>query len=379
MRPNWTPEQRIAFLQKLKTRAKLHTEFTAAALVANLDKMIENAGKEDRQKEYLEKVRLAREGDIGLQAEVAKIRSIRLNNFIIARSNAMTFFDIINLADNEIPYVENTTRFHVIVSYIGQDGRPRKMQIPKEQVQAQIPLKFLSSEEVEYPLIDIYRGHVADDTKALVDIGFDMDVKVDQVVFPLVTGAIGAFTLTGAKASRVYVPHGGINVANLPTTNDVPVVGAGAGTKFNKAALDAILQYVAAWGNVFPGETMKPVTVYIPSKDAMGFLDSITITSQPNSLVEAIIDTGFPFHYVIDWTIVADPTLDPDAGYAYVKTNRPVGTVFTKTSLDKTFDQSTPEMERQNKGMMWQRKVIGGFVPAAQKMNVLRVRYKTGP
>lgn len=372
-----TPEERIAFLQKLKRRAKLHTAVTAAALVANLDVMIENAGSESKINEYLEKVRLARDGDAAMQAEVTQIRTIRLNNFIIARSNALTFFDVVNLLPNEIAYIENTTRFHVAVSYIGQDGRTRKMQIPTEQVQAQIPLKILSTEDVEYPLIDIYRGNVANDAKTLVDLAFDMDVKVDQVAFPLVTSAIAAFTLTGTKASRVYVPHGGIDTTNLPTTNEIVVPGAGAGTKPNKAMLDAILNYAAAWGNVFTDGMMKPVTVYIPSADAMGFLDSITFTSQPNSVVEEILDTGFPFHYVIDWNIVADPTLSPTAGYAYVKMNKPVGTIFTKTGLDKTYDYTTPELTRQNKGIMGQSKVIGGYIPASKRMNVARARYRT--
>ena len=382
MKRPMTLQERIDLLNKLKIRAtNLHMPVTASKLVETFDEMIANLQDPEadaKAKRYEEMIKLAREGDASMKAAVSKIRMLRINNYLVARSNALTFFERVTLADDEIPYMVNESRTPIVISYIGQDGRARKTQIMKYQEEQQLALALISSEEVEYPLMDIYRGRVADEVKALVDISQDMDNKIDALAWPYITAStIGTFNTGGTRAGKHFVVGGAINIANLPTTNLVVSSSSGAGTRFNKDCLDAILDYIGAWGDILPGGAMSPVVVYLPSKDAMGWVRSITMTSQPNSLVEQVIDTGFPMHYAgRNWVFVGDPTLDPTAGLAYVRTNKPVGQFFEKPGMDQTVDEVTSESRKQNKGSMYSQKVIGWGLPTTWALNLIVCRYK---
>jgi hypothetical protein len=386
--------KRINFLKALKGRAHLHQPATAQAFVPVLETMIanlEDEGNEEKAaKEYAELVAGARAGDIGMSAEVASIRRIRVSNFLMAKSNAMTFFDMQVLADNDQPFITNTSRQEIDVNYIGQDGRARKMQAIKYQQDVQVPLYLISSAEFEYPLRDLIRGGLADETKNLVDVAYDLDRKIDAKTFPYITGRIGAFTLTGSKAARTYVPHSTINSANLPTTNLLVSASSGAGTRFNQDCLNAIMDYTGAFADVFPDGPIAPQVIYIPSKDSQGWLRSISLSNTSvtpgpastgagnNSFVESIIQTGQPYQYAgRTWLFVPDATLDPTAGLAYVKTTKPVGTFFTKPNWDEMFVEEGINARRQNKGNMSMQKAVGWGLPSTQAVNVMAVRYKT--
>jgi len=381
-----TPEQRIAFVQRLRNRAHLlHGAVTAAALVGTLDQMILNLQDPENaaQTKYAEMVKLARAGDISMQAEVAQIRAVRISNWLAAKSNALTFFDEQALAPNEVPYVINETGREILVCTIGQDGQPRKTQIARDQTEQQFQIRLLSTEEVEYPLIDVIRGNVADETKQLVDLTRELNTQIDKIAWPLVSGnvgaggAIGAFVTTGARANRTYVPHSSINTNNLPTTNLLVSSSSGNGTFFNKDCMDAILDYKMAWGQTWDGLTSTRIVVYIPSKDAAGWTRSITMTTQPNSVAEQVLQDGVVHHYAgHDWVFVADPTLDPNAGLAYVRLGNALGTYFTKPNLDLVRDIMTPRQEMQNKGSMWARKAYCFVAPAQNRPNVVAIRYK---
>ena len=195
----------------------------------------------------------------------------------------------------------------------------------------------------------------------------------------LVFRSIGAFTLTGARANRVYVPHSYVNVKNLPITNLLVPAGNTTTSLFRKECLDAILDYCAAWGNnAFRDGQLKPVAVYIPSSEAMGWTKQITLTSQPNTKVEEIFQYGFILTYGgVTWQFIADATLDPDAGRAYVKFNKPIGTYFTKPGMDKTFTDESIEMQKQNKGSVSMQKVVGWGLPVTGRVAVAAVQYHT--
>jgi hypothetical protein len=160
----------LKFLKALRAKtAGVHQAVTAAQILPVLDDMILNledeGGEDARTQAYGELLAGARAGDRAMSAEVSTIRSIRVDNFLRAKNNALAFLDLVVLGPAEVPYITNTSRMEIDVAYSGQDGRVRKTQGVKYQEDAQCSLFLLSSAEFEYPLKDMLRGSVADETK----------------------------------------------------------------------------------------------------------------------------------------------------------------------------------------------------------------------
>lgn len=368
-----------AYLTKAKVRAKLLQPATAEATIRNLDAILQNVTgpqAETNRAAYLKLIEQARGKDVAATAELAALRIIRVDNFMRAKSNVMQFFDTVVLAPNETPYIENTSKNQITVSYVGQDGRARRTQGIKYQEQAQVQLYLISSEEFEYTLKDLYKGSIADECKATVDVAWDLDRQVETLTWPYLQQQIGAFTLTGSKASRTYVPHSSVNVNNLPTTNLLVVPGNTTSTLWRKECFDVLLKYARAWGDAWPDGGLSPVAVYVPSSEVMGFLDQITLTSFSNPLTEQIIDTGFVYDYGgVKWTIIPDVTLDPKAGIAYCRFNKSVGTFFTKPFMDDVIIDQSTALRKQNKESMAIVKAVGWGLPSTSKVYVAAVKY----
>jgi len=371
-----------AYLKDLRCRAKVLQPSTAARIdgvLVQLEESLKPENEEKSQKKMKELIEKARGGDVQAKAALAQMRVITVDNFVIASTNPLAFFDTVNLADNEIPYIENTTRQQIVVSYLGQDGRARKTQPIRSQSFAQVDLHELSTEEYEYVLRDIYRGEVRTASLANVDLARDISLQTSHLMWPFIKSAIGAFTLTGPLAGRTYVPHTIINTKNLPITNLLVTPGNTSSTLFRKESMDEILKYAAAWGNnTLEGGIMYPTAVYIPSSEVMGFLSAVQMTSFGNTVVEEVFETGFVVNYGgVRWTFIGDATLDPDAGVAYVKFNKPIGIYFTKPGMDQTFEDETIQMQKQNKGSVSMLKVVGWGLPRNWFVNVAGVQYHT--
>jgi hypothetical protein len=371
---------RVGFVKELRARAKLMQPTTAARIDRTLAKMEATISDPEKDKANGEKIQALykkwrEEGDKSAKAELAQLRIVSIDNFIVAKTNPMMFFDTVSLANNEIPYIENTSKQEISVSYLGQDGRAKKTQGLRYQEQAQVDLHVLSTEEYEYTLMDIYRGEIKGAMLANVDMTRDFDLQVAKLMWPFVFKTIGNFNLTGPRSGRVFVPHSIVNTKNLPTTNLLVTPGNTDTSLFRKESMDVVLKYCAAFGDIF-GAQLKPVAVFIPSSEVMGFLDQVTLTSQPNSKVEQIFDTGFVLDYAgVHWTFIADATLDPDPGLAYIKFNNAVGTFFTKPGMDKVFEDESIELQKQNKGSVSMSKVVGFGLPITARVNAAAVRY----
>lgn len=366
-------------LKELKARASVLQPATAMQVTAVLAQMEESLKDPEKNKKLQELIVKAREGDVTAQAQMARLRVISVDNFLLASTNPITFFDTVNLADDEVPYIENTSKQEITVSFIGQDGRARKTQGIKYQEQAQCQLLVLSTEEFEYQLVDIYTGEVKTASLANIDMAYDFSAQISKLMWPFVKAAIGPFSLTGPRSGRVYYPHSLVNVKNLPTTNLLVTPGNTTTTMFRKESMDMILKYCAAWGtDAFRDGMLRPAAVFIPSSEIMGFLDQVTLTSQPNTKVEEIFETGFVMTYGgVRWTFLADATLDPDEGLAYVKFNKGIGSFFRKPGMDRTFVDESMEMQKQNKGSVSMSKVVGWGLPITARVNAAAVLYHT--
>lgn len=389
-----SPEKYLQHLRILRQRATLLQPATAEAVIGDLDAMILNAGgdpaisAEERRKQqvesraaYVELMVQHRNGDAAATAEITTIRQIRLKNLLFARSNVMQFFDTVELGPAEIPEFENETPQRLQVSFIGQDGQAKKAQAQRERARVQVEMHLLSTEEFEYPLKDMYRGNVADESKALVNLSWEIDRKIEALAWPYLTGQIGNFTLTGPNSLRTWFNYNGVNIKNIPTTNLILPSDNGTATTtspFRKECLDAILSYAASWGDAWQDGAIMPVAIYIASSEAMGFLSQVTLTTQSNILVDQIMQTGYIFDYGgVKWTIIPDSTLDPDPGLAYIRMNKAAGIFFTKPNMDDLIEDLSVAKRRQNKGSLTQVKAVGWGVPNTMKMNVAAVRYHT--
>ncbi|HEX4630021.1 MAG TPA: hypothetical protein VH188_03580, partial [Chthoniobacterales bacterium] len=373
------------YLATLKRRTSLLQPATAKRLegvLVQLEESLKPENEKKTQEKIAKLIEKASQGDAAAKAEMIKMRVISVDNFVIATTNPITFFDTVPLANNEVPFIENTSRQEIVVSYLGQDGRARKTQPIRYQGQGQVELHTISTEEFEYVIRDIYSGEVKTAQLANVDLARDVELQLNKLMWPFIKSAIGAFVTTGPRALRTFFPHSIVNTKNLPTTNLLVAPGNTNTSLWRKECMDVVLEYAAAWGNsldnAFGGGVgqMKPTAVYIPSSEVMGYLQQVQLTSFGNSVVEEIFDTGFVLNYGgARWVFIADATLDPDEGLAYVKFNKPIGTFFTKPGLDQTFEDESIGMRKQNKGSVSMNKVIGFGLPINWRLNVAAVRY----
>lgn len=385
---------RLAYLQRLKARAehlipgdvasRLATTFDGT--IATLKDPEKAAAAQKAQNELLAAARDERMAKIingPKQAELNALRVTTVENFLMASSNVMAFFNPVTLADDEEPWFEYTTKEEVGVSYIGQDGKARRLQIGKADVGGAIPLHILSTDEVEYKIRDIYRGEQKSAALALIDLARDMQLKIDAILWPMVKALIGTFPTGGDKRRRVYNAHSSVKTANLPTTNLLEPLDPSGNARNTSDVFDlecwkAIIKYAGKWGaNAFMDGELRPATVYIPSGDMFGWLDFVDADTRETSVTKQIFDTG----YVVSFggatlTMVGDNTLDPDEGKAYISFNKPVGDFYTKPGMDETFIDDGIDNRKQNIETISMNKVIAGGIPDTKKVNVACVQYK---
>lgn len=378
---------RQQYLDFLRERSKLLQGATAEKVGTVLKTMREGMTPENEKRlfDLIKAAQVAGQGSAeALQLAAARIETV--NNFLWASSNALQFFTEVDLATGDTPWIENTTNHVIQVDYIGQDGRPKKTQTVAENEQADVQLHTLSTQELEYYVMDIYRGDVRTPQLSNVDMAFDLMMKTDRILWGHVDTRIlpvgQTFNYTNTrKVLRHFNPHSSIKIANLPTTNRLVPAGNTTATKWRKACMDLVLNYIASWGtNAFKDGPLMPMTVILPAKHLMGFLDEITsfTEAQPNSKVEEIMQTGFIVTYGgVRWNFIGDSTLDPLKGLAYVRMNKPIGTFFTKKSHDKVLVDNSIAMQKENKESVLMTKVIGAGLPSQYMVNIVGVQYKT--
>lgn len=375
-------KDKLAFLTNLKARLSLLHAGTRQNLTEFFDKAIESCGSQQHRDDLAALQNRALVDGAALR-QLNALRVITIQNFVTAMANASAFFETVELLENEEPFVENNTRQEIRVRFIGEDGKPRMTPAIRTRGTGRIDLRTLSTDEVEYPLVDVYKGRVAEQALANMDLSYDLAMKKNAEFWRLVKASVGSFTLNGNKQDRVYVPHSTIVSGNLPSTNLVTLAGNTTSTKFRFDVIRAAVQWCLSWGNNATsfGEIV-PVTFFLPSADLGAMLDEINVNSPDNAIVNEIADTG----YVLklggkQFNLIGDATLDPAEGMAYVRTNVPLGKHLPKPSMSAMYpqspDQVSTEQIQANKGKTWMKEVFGVFVPPQSRMGVLGIRFRT--
>lgn len=326
---------------------------------------------------------LAAGGDAAVKAhaEIVAIRSQLIDNYIMAMSMWAPFFNVINLADNERAEYKLTTRdFEVGVKVIGANGAlPRQSQPVKENAHVGVPMFPLSTDRIEHQLWDVDRGMLTEQATYIAMAQQDLELKVDELLGNVVLATAGTFDITNTvKARRTYTAHSRINIANFPTTSQLVAAGTG---RWSWEAIKAIYKYCAQWSTYAPasgGAPMMPVEIHIPSLDASGMLEDLQPTTQvtPGSLSAQIVSTGNIEEIAgKNFILVPNPQLDPTAGFAYVRTNLPIGDLYFKPGMSAMLSEITTDTFG-NRGTMRFGKYMGIAVPNFGVTRVVRVKYK---
>lgn len=353
-----------------------------------LTEMSNGIGNSEALAELVKVTRLANSGDREAKQQLCGIRKLSFSNFLMGSQNVLPFFfDIVDLAEDEKPYAQNTTKSEVRVSYVGTDGSPMQTRLQRPHEELAIPLRFLSTDEVQYQTVDIYNGRaVSDSVLKTIDLAYDMRNKMDDVAWTLLQatvangGAYGAITFTGSRANWPYVISGRSRVANLPTTNDIDVPGNGANTKFRYDVFKQVKKYGQQWGNMFPGGPLTPTgRILVPSSEASDIADQIVPSGATrNKVADQLLETGWAtvdIHGTL-YTLIADETLAPGACYA--EYNRKPGTFLTKSALDEEFLNDTKQYKEKNLEGRWMRKPVGCYINSATRIFTARFKYRLG-
>jgi hypothetical protein len=357
---------------KLLLHGQMATE-TASVFQGGADKLEEN------RKAFADLVARARSGDRAAQAEAQQIQIYAVENFLRVQALWASFFDQGTLGPTDIPFFENTLHNQVSIIDAAQDNPGPRWQNMQAKSKYMVQLYGLSSNEFEYYLMDWYSGQVADRAKANIDISFDLAMQLDARLQNVVKACCASFTLTGDKWNRVYLPHTRIVSSNLPTTNVLTTTGNSGSSVFRIACLDDIITYCRSWGEqTFSDGPLVPVAVFIPSSHCTSFLKQVEVDDPENAVNRQVFDLGVVQHYGgYNWTFIADPTLDPAAGAAYVKFNKSIGMHWSKPSVDNMIIDDSPDLRKNNLESATMTKVFATVAPAQRRMNVAKVVYRT--
>jgi len=367
---------RAEFFKNLKGRASILTASTAARLSKFIDQCEANATPENMAK--LSALRRRALDDRAAMQELNRARSITVDNFVVAQSNASSFFNRVNLDADEAPILENITGQEMKARLIGEDGKPHLTQILKNLARTVVPLSWLSTRQFEYPLVDLYRGDVSQSLIEAAPLARDLAIAQDQALWPLIKALPKAvWVQTGPAATRTFVLHSAIDPANIPPGNFLDMTSEGA---FDFNIIKAIVKWFMQMGNTF-GEAIIPKVIYVPSIDVGGFIDQITLNTFPNVISNQIFEDG----YVLSFggktmAIVGDSTLPVAAHTCYVRSNLPIGDFFRKPSMDEVLPSDPSQIpliwRTENKGRIMMRQPFGAVTPLPWSVRMLAVKYK---
>lgn len=302
-------------------------------------------------------------------------------NFVTATTNFGSFFEVINLADNQAPAIVNTTRQEIKASYVGQDGKNELTKVIKPRNEVLVDLHELVSEEVEYRIRDIYTGDITEAARATFDVSFDLKQQLESKLFALLTdvslGAFGAFDTTNAnKAARTYQKHSRVYAGVLPTTNEIVLTDNGGATKFRFDVLKYAIDYALRFAGTEVDGDVKPTgDIIVPSQDITEIMDGITVISQKQSdIAEELQRQGWAGvqYGGYNWRFIPDNTIARKA--CYVRLSKPVGKLWFKpgmADMEETVDR------KKNLASRWEKIVIAAAIPIPSKKNILRVTYRS--
>lgn len=324
--------------------------------------------------------------DDSVKNEMAAARLIKVTNDILAQNFALSFFELMTLADNEWPIImnENIDK-NFTVRYLGENGGQLKKQIVDRRTHIQLLMKTLATQEYEFPLYNVQTGRYDLMAKTEARLTYEMARKLDKVALALLDTAAIA---TGLRATLNMHPD--IVQANLSDKNYFDLNGVGIAGKNGVEKMKQILDYCARFSSDTQDdlEGIQIKAIYMSSLNMRDFWDmtdlvagyslgSSVVNPQDTIPIEAKTQIyrsgkleqmfGYPFAIVTRNTITSP--------YAYVSTNKPVGYFWQKPSLEQVLHNNSPEYQMLNKNSLWMKKVIQMAVTSEWTYRFMKVKF----
>lgn len=312
-------------------------------------------------------------------------------NYITATSRWADFFRQVNLANDEMPEltIDPGTKQKLRVRSIGIDGGFELVQPNRQGGLSRIfpDIQRIVTDDYEYPIYEPCRGDVRQEFINLVDHAMAIaDAINDALAAAIQTSSmpsspyVASFVTTGPEADRHYLTDPRVNVNNLPTGNYIVLPANTSTSTIRQAFLTEIIKYAGKWGTFSDGTSLSVEAVHIASADAFGWLDQVNFitTMGTNPVIDQIFNGGQVMSYAnqsFNW--IADNTIDPSLGIAYVRFNRPIGELYRKPGMDQMFHDTSVALQKENKERMAMASHFGIAMPLQWNPFTLAIKYRS--
>ena len=309
--------------------------------------------------------------------ELASYRQFEVTSDLLAIPFALTAFQSINLSADELPQIITPkARQYFTVRYMGQDGGARQDQWRTTRSAEEIEMRAISTDKIEYPLLDLQQGNVNEFDKINAQLRFDMEMKIDE----LAKAMLDAGVVTSGIKDLLNI-HPRINQTNIPDDNYLDLTSTGTyGTAhvLTIQRIKAILARMSMWG--FGLDPDGPVRIKsmimspLHARDSWDYVDNVTgwnttgesnpVNTVPRDTRNSIFAGGsmVTSAWGYNWNNIFNTQLA--AGRLYVLTNQPVGWYFTKTNYDRMIEwKDQPDNIEQNQAQVLYRKALQFHMP----------------
>lgn len=341
--------------------------------------------KEEDRLEYASRLRLTTDSQQARE-EMAAFRTFTITNDVMASPFALAAFLITDLSPDELPMIErprsrNHQRFTVRSQSI--DGGSRQAQWSTTKSVATFELESVATDRVNYPIMDIQQGDISESQNINVELQYDMDMKIDALALANVDALQAA---TGLRALMSF--HPSVQQANVPDGNylDLDAAFPGNPDVLTIDKLKAILNHIALLQAAFPGLTIQTIMASpLNMRDSWDFIDLVSGVGSategvapgstvPKGLREQIFNGGgmITSAWGFNWTWTTNTQIAK--GRMYVFMNKPVGWMFTKRSMDRTFvwnESNSIDHAESNMGEVLMRRVFSFVTVDLWKFNIL--------
>jgi hypothetical protein len=328
--------------------------------------------------------------DKGAAKELADYRVFEITNDVMASPWALTAFQIINLSAEELPLIErpqskNLNSFET--RSVGIDGGARMAQWESMQQFETMNVEAISTDKVEYRLMDLQTGDISQADAITARLKYDMEMKIDALAKANIDAALAA---SGLRDDLNI--HPSIDSTNIPDKNylDLSATDYGAVGKITIERLKAILAHMMLFGSVGgSSEPFKISTIMLSPQhlsDPWEFTDLVSETSGTStsaaiqgtvtpSVRQAIFQSGMitsAWGNTFSWT----PNAQLPKYRLYVLTSLPLGWMFTKTVYDRTItfdDSNSPQHALENRGEIMLRRTCTFHTPSIWRQRILIV------
>lgn len=350
---------------------------------AEMGRSLTDPAKIAARNEFLSRVQT----DVKAQAQFCSLRLEVFSNYLLAQLDWINFYaQIVTLGETERPIEQNTTGFELNCSYVSEDGKVNMVRMRKNDAEAFLPLRYLTTPRVRFKEFDIYRGSIVDAALQSLKLSFDLANEMNSEFFTMLkASAFGTFTFGASnKVNYPYVKSKFINSANLPATNDITVTGASGTTKFDFPTLDEIIGYASLWSGLSPeGDIVPTGRIKVASAHIRNFGTGITPSgATSNTIADQLLEKGWTgINYRgINWVFIPAPDLDPADNTCYPEFSQKPARVFLKPSADKEVvrtGEQDPRLFESNEQERQMRKAYGASINTANRRKIARFKYTT--